>query len=557
MSAKNTWWSFRTPGVSGRAGDREPCQRSGVGRQTRASPFGNRQEVGENMARETIPGTQGEAFADRQEVVLKVVRKALRARKSAEKSKVDLCLEMENTLREANENLVIASINAQLMTEAIERVATHLSYMAEHDLLTGLPNRALLTDRLAQSILLAKRHGSKVALMFLDIDHFKHINDSMGHAMGDLLLKSVAKRLLASVRNSDTVSRHGGDEFVILLPEVVDVQSAALAAKKLIRSVGEPHLVSGQEIRVGLSIGISMYPDDGEEAEVLMRNADIAMYQAKRSGRNRYKIFTERMSSSSAMLKSAEQELERAFKKGEFILHYQPIVHLGTGAITGAEVLLRWDHSSHRLKFPAQFISIAESCKLILPIGQWVIREACRQAQEWLRRGLSQGLIAVNVSAVEFGDKNFLAGVRAILDDTGLEPRFLQIEMSENSLACNPHQVLPALRALKDLGVQIAVDNFGTGRASLSFLREYPIDTVKIDKSFVHNIEAKPGKAVFSALMAMARGFNHHVVAGGVETGPQLAFLKKHPSLEGQGYYLGQPMAAEAFTALAGERQYS
>jgi len=518
---------------------------------------GSKEEVGEKMARKAKSDGRGEAFSDRSKEVPKVVKKALRVRKNAEKTKVELCSEMETTLREANENLVVASVNASMMTEAVERVSVHLSYMAEHDLLTGLPNRGLLTDRLVQSILLAKRHSTKVALMFVDLDHFKHINDTMGHAVGDQLLQSVAQRLLASVRTSDTVSRHGGDEFVVLLPEVEDVQSAALTAEKLIQSVGEPHFISGQELRVTLSIGISMYPDDGVDAEVLMRNADIAMYQAKRSGRNSYEIYTPSMNPSSVMRKTAEQALARALDHGEFILHYQPMVNLETGVITGAEVLLRWERSDHRLTFPAQFISIAENSGLILPIGQWVIREACRQAQEWLQAGLKLGRIAVNVSVVEFSDKNFLAGVRAALSETGLDPRYLQIEMSENGLSRDSHQSLPALHALKDLGVQIAVDNFGSGYGSLRFLREFPIGTVKIDKSFVHDITAKSGKAVAAALMAMARGFDHRIVAEGIETQAQHAFFKKHHCAEGQGYYLGRPMATKAFAALASKRKPS
>ena len=529
-----------------------------------------KQETGEKMVGKARSDSHGEeAVSSRREEALKVVKKALRARKNAEKVKIansvrdtnqiESCSEMETTLREANENLVVASVNAHMMTEAVERVSVHLSYMAEHDLLTGLPNRALLTDRLVQSILLAKRHGKKLALMFLDIDHFKDINDSLGHEVGDQLLQSVANRLQASVRNSDTVSRYGGDEFVVLLPEVEDVQSAALAAEKLIHSVGELHSIFGQELRVTLSIGVSMYPDDGADADVLMRNADIAMYQAKKSGRNNYEIFTPSMnpSSSSVMRKSAELALKRALERGEFILHYQPTVELETGVITGAEVLLRWERSDQRLNFPPQFLAIAESCGLILPIGQWVIREACRQAQAWRQAGLKLSRIAVNVSAVEFSDKNFVAGVRSILDETELDPRFLQIEMSENGLSRDSQQALPALHALKNLGVQIAVDNFGTGHGSLRFLREFPIGTVKIDKSFVHDITAKSGKAVATALMAMARGFDHRIVAEGIETQAQHAFFKKHHCAEGQGYYLGRPMATEAFAALASKRNPS
>ncbi len=256
---------------------------------------GTTQEAGDKTARKPESDGHGEEFADRCERVFRLSKKALQPRKNAKKAKAEFSAEMETSLREANEKLVIASVNAQVMTEAIERIMVHLSHMAEHDLLTNLPNRALLADRLVQSILLAKRHGSKLALMFLDIDHFKRINDSMGHAMGDKLLQSVARRLQASVRTSDTVSRHGGDEFVVLLPEIGDVQSVTHFAEKLITSVGEPHFISGQELRVTLSIGISICPDDGVDADVLMRNADMAMYKAKRSGRNSYEIFTPSM----------------------------------------------------------------------------------------------------------------------------------------------------------------------------------------------------------------------------------------------------------------------
>jgi diguanylate cyclase (GGDEF)-like protein len=501
-----------------------------------------------------VPGARSigpdTTFPERRAQAPPLFRKALRPRKNAAKIRVGLNAEMEAHLREANENLVIATLNALMTTEAAERTGAQLSYMVEHDQLTGLPNRALLTDRLAQAITLALRHDHKVALMFIDIDNFKRINDSMGHAVGDQLLQSVANRLQANVRNSDTVSRQGGDEFVVLLPEVEHAQSAVLSAEKLIESVSQPHFVGGHHLHVTLSIGISLYPDHGAEAESLMRNADTAMYHAKRSGRNNCKIYTLAMDNRLAMRKSVEQALRRALAQHEFVVYYQQKLNLATGAVTGAEALLRWQRSDRSLHSPAQFIRIAEDCGLILPIGKWVFREACRQAQDWLRNGFNVDRIAVNVSAIEFHSKNFLADVRSALDDTGLDPHHLEIELAENVLLQDTHPTLKRLYALKDLGVQIAVDDFGTGHAGMSFLRDFPIDSIKIDQSFVQDTGGDPGKAMITALIAMGRSFDQRIVAEGIETPQQLAFLQAQHCAEGQGYYFGRPMTAEAFTAL-------
>ena len=501
-----------------------------------------------------VPGAQpispgGETLPDKRAKLPQLFRKALRTRKKPQKSRLGSA-EMEAQLREANEHLVVATVNAHMMTEAAEHAAAQLSYMVEHDPLTGLPNRALLTDRLAQAITLASRHGNKVALMFIDLDKFKRINDSMGHSVGDQLLQSVAQRLQANTRHSDTVCRQGGDEFVVLLSEVEDAQSAVLSAEKLIASVGQPHAIGGHHLNVTVSIGISLYPEDGVDAAMLMRNADTAMYHAKKNGRNNCKVYTPNMDNRSVMRKSVEQALRRALTQHEFVMYYQPKLNLATGVITGVEALLRWQRSDHSLNCPTQFIRIAEACGLILPIGNWVIREACRQTQAWLRNGFNVGQIAVNVSAVEFHNKNFLANVRTILDDTGLDPHHLEIELTENGLSQDAHQTLPILYALKSLGIQIAVDDFGTGHASLSFLRDFPIDTLKIDQSFVQDTSGVPGKDMVAILIAMGKGFNQRIVAEGIETQQQLVFLKTQQCAEGQGYYFGRPMTAEAFTAL-------
>jgi diguanylate cyclase (GGDEF)-like protein len=456
----------------------------------------------------------------------------------------------EGMLCEANEQLIVASIHAQTMTDVAEQATRQMAHLAEHDFLTGLPIRILLADRLAQAITLAQRHGNKVALIYLDLDHFKHINDSLGHEVGDKLLQSVARRLQACVRHSDTVSRHGGDEFVVLLPEVDDVQGAVLIAEKLIETMVEPHLIGSHRLNITLSIGISLYPDAGKDAEEVIRNADTAMYYAKKSGRNKYMTFTPDMNIRTDWRHAIEKGLHQALDQNEFVLHYQPKVNLETGAITGTEALLRWQRSDHRLVIPKQFMSIAEDCGLILQIGKWVLREACLQAKTWLQDGRDFGQISVNISAQEILSKDFLSSVRTILDETGLDPHHLEIEVTESGLMHDAQQTKATLFALKDIGVDIAIDDFGTGYSCLSNLSSFPIDTLKIDQSFVQDIAGNSGDAIVSVIIAMGLNFKQRVVAEGIETLRQLDFLKSHSCAEGQGYYFGRPMAAEEFTNL-------
>lgn len=456
----------------------------------------------------------------------------------------------EEQLRKANENLVEAAVGALAMTDVAVKTTAQMANMAEHDFLTGLPNRALLTDRLTQSIVLAKRHGGKVALMYLDLDNFKQINDSLGHGVGDKLLQSVAKRLQACIRLSDTVSRQGGDEFVVLLAEVEDLEDAILIADKLIEAMVKPHLIDDNKLLITMSIGISLYPDKGRDVEAVMRNADTAMYQAKKSGRNKYQVFTPDMNVYAIARQSTERALRHGLEQNRFLLHYQPKVNLETGAITGAEALLRWQRSPHRLAHPAQFLNIAEECGLILPIGKWVLHEACRQTQAWLQDGLDPGLVAVNISTPEFHSKDFLNGVRDVLRDTGLDPHHLELELTENSLMLDTERTTEILQALKELGIQIAIDDFGTGYSSISYLWRFPIDELKIDRSFVQNIEGDSGEAIISAVIAMGENLKQRVLAEGVETRKQLAFLQSHHCAEGQGYYWGRPMPGEKFATL-------
>jgi len=466
----------------------------------------------------------------------------------AARAKAELGAVTEAQMREANERLVVATLRAQKMTEDAEGSAARMSFMAEHDFLTGLPNRLLLTDRLEQSISLAQRHGKRVALLFIDLDHFKHINDSLGHVIGDRLLQSVAKRLQAGVRLSDTVCRQGGDEFVVLLSEVEAVNDAALMAEKLIKDMIEPHLIDMHRLHVTLSIGISIFPDDGKDVETVLSNADIAMYHAKKSGRNKYQVFAPEMSARAVARQSVQQALHQALEEDRFVLHYQAKVNIATGSITGAEALIRMRQSDDQLLFPTQFIGIAEDSGLILPIGKWALHEACRQTQAWFAEGIDMGQIAVNVSAVEFRSKGFLDGVREILKDTGLPPGQLEIELTESGLMQDTETTTTVLRELKDMGVQLAIDDFGTGFSSLSYLQRFPIDTIKIDQSFVQDIRHETDDAaIVSAIIAMGRSLKMLVVAEGIETLQQLDFLQMHECAEGQGYYYSQPVPAAEF----------
>ena len=511
----------------------------------------------QNPSREDA-ATRREEVADRREEAtdlredaMTVRETALRVRELTARAKAQLST-TEAQLREANEHLVVASVLAQTMTDAAEQTSAQMSHLAEHDFLTGLPNRSLLTDRLAQAIALAQRHhGKKVALLYLDLDHFKHINDTLGHAVGDQLLQSAAKRLLACVRHSDTVSRQGGDEFVVLLSEVDEVNDATRIADKLIRSMAEPHLIGGHRLHVTLSVGISHYPDDAKDLEAVVRNADTAMYHAKRSGRNNYQVFSRDIAGHETTRQSVAQTLHHALDQHEFVLHYQPKVALETGVITGAEALLRLQRAGHEVVGPAKFLGIAGDSGLLLPIGNWVRREACRQAQAWLQAGLPLGQISVNVSTAEFRSQEFVAGLRAVLAETGLDPSLLEIELGEGGLMQNTEQTTAILHALKELGVRIAIDGFGTGHSSLGDLRRFPVDTLKIDRSLMKDLDGESMEAIIvNAIIAMGKTLHQRVVAEGIETQPQLAFLQSRHCAEGQGYFFSPPVAAESFTAL-------
>ncbi len=434
---------------------------------------------------------------------------------------------------------------------AAKDMGLKMAYLAQHDFLTNLPNRVLLNDRITQAIALAKRRGTHLAVLFLDLDNFKYINDSLGHAIGDELLKSVARALCACVRSSDTVSRQGGDEFVILVTEDKYAEDAALPANKILAALAVPHSIAEHELHVTASIGISVYPEDGHDTEALIKNADTAMYHAKEKGRNNYQFFRNDMNVRAVERQVIETNLRHALVRQEFVLHYQPKVNLETGAITGAEALLRWMHPDWGVVLPDRFVPIAEDCGLIVPIGRWVLREACGRAKSWEEAGLKPASVAVNISAVEFRHKDFVKGVRATLNETGLEPCHLQLEITESVLMRDAESSTTILQQLKNMGVQLAVDDFGTGYSSLSYLNQFPIDVLKIDRTFVANIGSINGNGIIAgAIIAMGASLKQRVVAEGVEEHIQLAFLKERHCEEGQGYFFSQPLIAEQFAEL-------
>ncbi|WP_301101649.1 EAL domain-containing protein [Propionivibrio sp.] len=430
-------------------------------------------------------------------------------------------------------------------------MALKMTHIAQHDFLTGLPNRVLLTERLSQAILLADRHRMQVALLFLDLDNFKHINDSLGHAIGDKLLESVAERLMSCVRTTDTVCRQGGGEFVILLAEIEQQQDAALIAEKLLAASALPYSIGGHELHVTLSIGISVYPDDSINTDSVMQNADTAMYHAKSIGRNNYQFFKADMNTNAVRRLVIENSLRRALRQEEFLLHYQPQIDIASGAMIGAEALIRWQDPDLGLIQPTQFISIAEECGLIVPIGRWVLREACRQVKAWLDSGLHAVPVSVNVSALEFRDKNFLSGLGAILKETGLAPHYLELELTENIIMHDAKASASVLEAIKAMGVRLAIDDFGTGYSSLSYLQRFPINTLKIDQSFVRDIATNTyGANIVSAVIGMGKSLGHRVIAEGVETQEQVDFLQASQCAQGQGFKFSLPLVADAFACL-------
>jgi diguanylate cyclase (GGDEF)-like protein/PAS domain S-box-containing protein len=441
-----------------------------------------------------------------------------------------------------------------------QAMAQRMTHLAEHDILTSLPNRALLDDRLEQGIALAQRHSRRLAVLFIDLDHFKHINDSLGHLIGDQLLRAVALRITPCVRSSDTVSRQGGDEFIVLLSEVAHAEDAALIAEKIRLAVLEPYTIANHFLHLTTSIGASVYPEDGADPETLIQCADTAMYHAKEKGRNNSQFFKHEMNVHAAERQIITGDLRHALARDEFVLEYQPKVNLASGAITGIEALIRWQHPSRGILPPLQFIQVAEDCGLIVQIGQWALRTACVQARTWLATGLRFGTMAVNISAVEFRNDRFFDGVCNILGSTGLEPRYLELELTETAVMRNFEATSAVLQSLSAMGIRIAVDDFGTGYSNLSYLKRFPINTLKLDKSFVHDIPHSENIAtIVRSVIHMGHSLHLQVVAEGVENAQQLKFLQGYDCAEGQGYYFSKPVTPGACQALisVGERRWA
>ncbi|MGA2753319.1 MAG: EAL domain-containing protein [Terracidiphilus sp.] len=426
-----------------------------------------------------------------------------------------------------------------------------MTHLAEHDSLTGLPNRLLFCDRVGQAISLARRHGGRAAVLFLDLDGFKRINDSLGHAAGDEFLKSLAKRLLNCVRTPDTVSRQGGDEFVLLLQDVREPVDAAVTARRVLQAVSEVRLADHPELHVTASVGISVFPDDGLDAETLIRNADAAMYQAKKNGCQGCQFYSQELKVCTIERQFTREDLRCALEQNELTLHYQPKVDLKTGTITGAEALSRWIHPTRGMVPPGQFIPIAEESGLILPIGAWVFGEACTQARAWADAGRHAKTMAVNVSGAQFQSRDFLDGLFEILSKTGLDPGLLELDVTERVLMSDPERAVLLLKTLRDRGVQVSADNFGTGNSSLSSMQKLPLNALKIDRSFVRQITTVPGgTAAVEAFIDMARSLHLRVIAQGVETSEDLEFLWEHDCDEAQGNFFSQPVPPDQLTKL-------
>ncbi len=457
-----------------------------------------------------------------------------------------LPVEISARLVRADDTVVALEGIARDMRER-KRAEAIIRHMAFYDTLTNLPNRVLFDEYLRHALALATQHHTALAVLFVDLDRFKLINDALGHHTGDLLLEAVPQRLLGCVRPGDTVARMGGDEFTVLLPNITSTDDAALVAQRLLDALTAPFTIGGHELFVSASIGISVFPADGGDAETLLKHADTAMYRAKEGGRSGYQFYTPAMNAATHKQHQLEQRLRRALERDEFRLVYQPRIDPHTGALLGAEALLRWQHPEFGLIGPADFIGVAEDTGLIMPIGLWVLRTACQQAKAWRQTGAPLRM-AVNLSARQFQHTNLAAQVAAVLADTGLPAHALELEITESMAMHNAERTVVVLRALKELGVHLSVDDFGTGYSSLSYLKQFDVDTLKIDRGFVCDLPHD--SAIAEAVLALAHSLGMSVTAEGVETEEQLAFLQQHNCDEVQGFLIGKPVPADQFAPL-------
>jgi diguanylate cyclase (GGDEF)-like protein/PAS domain S-box-containing protein len=447
--------------------------------------------------------------------------------------------------RNADGKIVLHEGSVEDITErklAQERV----DFLAYYDGLTGLPNRTLMRDRLNQALAIARRKHECIALLFLDLDRFKIINDSLGHSFGDLILQQVASRLKREIREEDTVARVGGDEFLIVLTNVVSEAEVETIATRIVNSLSGEFAVQGRSLRISCSLGVSIFPRHGEDAETLIKNADAAMYSAKEKGCNTLCFFTDEMNAQLMESLTLENSLRLATEKGELFLVYQPLINIGSGSITGMEALLRWQSPELGLVMPDRFIRVAENAGLITAIGAWVLRTACVQMMKWQREGLPVVPVAVNVSPVQFRQEGFRELIRQVLRETGLDPRYLELEVTESLLLSNADVMFEVLRELKEMGLKLVIDDFGTGYSSLSYLRQFPFTKLKIDRSFIRDVAVNPDDAaITNAIISMSKSLGLKVVAEGVEDLAQLSFLREHKCDEYQGYYFSRPLKVD------------
>ncbi|MCC7704368.1 EAL domain-containing protein [Janthinobacterium sp. GW460P] len=454
-------------------------------------------------------------------------------------------------VRDDGDGRVSHFVVAQYDISTVMRFEQELEFQSRHDILTGLANRLLLRERLEQAMAVARRSTLPLWVVFIDLDRFKFVNDTLGHDAGDILLKLIADRLRAATREVDTVARLGGDEFVLLLPQHANSDPGQLILQRVLDAVAQPLLVGGHEFFLTCSMGVASYPADGDSAETLIKHADIAMYRAKEQGRNHWQSYAPAMNASMLARLNLESELRHALERGQFHLMYQPQVELGSGKIVGMEALLRWQHPTLGAVAPGDFIHLAEEMGLIVPIGAWVLQTACAQARAWQREGLGGLRLAVNLSARQFRQSGLLQSVREILAVTGLEARFLELELTESMMMQDVEQAIATMGKLKALGLQLSIDDFGTGYSSLAHLRRFPIDVLKIDKSFVSDLtHSDDDAAIVQAIIALAHSLRLKVIAEGVETPQQLAFLCQHGCDQMQGYLFSRPLAAPAFEEL-------
>jgi diguanylate cyclase (GGDEF)-like protein len=446
------------------------------------------------------------------------------------------------------------AIRTSRMAASLQKVNAELKHRVLHDPLTMLPNRLLLEDRISQAIGACRRANSRCAVLFVDLDRFKSVNDSLGHFVGDELLRSMAERLRGAMRGEDTVSRLGGDEFVVLLRQIEQDADAATVGRKIVEIAGAPFHINGQELSVTASVGAALFPDHGATAQMLITNADAAMYHVKKSGRNAVQVFSPSMSTFFPDRLALENDLRHALERRELELHYQPKVDVRSGAMIGMEALVRWRHPTRGLVNPVEFIPLAEETALIIPLGQWVLREACRQNKAWQDQGLRPLRIAVNISGAQLRHDGLVDHVALALRETGLEARYLEVEITESVVMQNASSTVAMLDRLSQMGVHLAVDDFGTGYSSLSYLKRFPLNTLKIDSSFVRDLLTdRNGKVIVEAIIALAHSLKLEVVAEGVEEQAQLSCLQSLGSDQYQGFLHSKPLTATDFARRLGE----